>query len=93
MPIRPVTARVLALAVGCIVVSVGAWAPRLWGEGLLIVSALDYGRRRGDVAIGRGGVDAIVRHGGCCRCRNVNRYHIPEPLSVGFPTRSQIQPL
>jgi len=45
------------------------------------------------VALGRGGVDAIVRHGGCCRCRNVNRYHIPEPLSVGFPTQDQIRPV
>ena len=29
---------------------------------LLIVSALDYRRRRGDVTVGRGDVDAIVRH-------------------------------
>jgi hypothetical protein len=30
---------------------------------LLIVSTLDDGRRRGDVAVGRGDVDAVVRHG------------------------------
>ena len=35
---------------------------------LLVISAVYYYRRRGDVAIRRGGIDAIVRHD-CGSCR------------------------
>jgi hypothetical protein len=59
---------------------------------LLIVCTLDHGRGRGDVSVGRRDVDAIMRHSRC-RSRNVSRYPITEPLSVGSPTRNQIQPL
>jgi hypothetical protein len=52
---------------------------------LLIVIAFNYGRRCGDVTVSCGDVDAIVGHGGLCR-GNVNGYHMPQMLSVRYPT-------